>query len=93
LIEGETVAIDSFKIRGSNSLKNNFNEKKLTQHLAYIDAQINEYEAQLDAADKQEDKKQVQDKIKERKEKHAQADINALKVKMEDILTVVNLRT
>jgi hypothetical protein len=27
------------------------------------------------------DKKQVQDKIKERKEKHAQADINALKVK------------
>jgi transposase len=71
LIEGETVAIDSFKIRGSNSLKNNFNEKKLTQHLAYIDAQINEYEAQLDAADKQEDKKQVQDKIKKRKEKHA----------------------
>lgn len=71
LIEGETVAIDSFKIRGSNSLKNNFNEKKLTQHLAYIDAQINEYEAQLDAADKEEDKKQVQDKIKERKNKHA----------------------
>jgi len=71
LIEGETVAIDSFKIRGSNSLKNNFNEKKLTQHLAYIDAQINEYEDQLDAADKEEDKTQVQDKIRERKEKHA----------------------
>ena len=50
LIEGETVAIDSFKIRGSNSLKNNFNEKKLLNHISYIDAQITEYEALLDAA-------------------------------------------
>jgi transposase len=70
LVEGETVAIDSFKIRGSNSLKNNFNEKKLKQHLAYIDAQISEYEAQLDAADKLEDKKAIEEKIEERKEKH-----------------------
>lgn len=65
-----TVAIDSFKIRGSNSLKNNFNEKKLNQHLAYIDAQISEYETLLDAADKQEDKKEIQEKIVERKSKH-----------------------
>ncbi len=72
LVEGETIAIDSFKIRGSNSLKNNFNEKKLKQHLAYIDAQISEYEAQLDAADKMEDKKEIQDKIEERKEKQTQ---------------------
>jgi len=71
LVEGETVAIDSFKIRGSNSLKNNFNEKKLKQHLAYIDAQISEYEAQLDAADTLEDKKAIQGKIEEREEKHA----------------------
>lgn len=71
LIEGETVAIDSFKIRGSNSLKNNFNEKKLKQHLEYIDAQISEYETLLDAADKQEDKKEIQKKIEERNEKHA----------------------
>jgi len=49
LIEGETVAIDSFKIRGSSSLKNNFNEKKLKQHLDYIENQIKEYEALLDA--------------------------------------------
>jgi radical SAM protein with 4Fe4S-binding SPASM domain len=70
LIDGETVAIDSFKIRGSNSLKNNFNEKKLKQHLAYIDAQISEYEALLDAADKLEDKKEIQGKIVERKNKH-----------------------
>jgi radical SAM protein with 4Fe4S-binding SPASM domain len=69
LIDGETVAIDSFKIRGSNSLKNNFNEKKLKQHLAYIDEQISEYEAQLDAVDKLEEKKAIQEKIEERKEK------------------------
>ena len=69
LIDGETVAIDSFKIRGNNSLKNNFNDKKLNYHLAYIDAQISEYEALLDAADKKEDKKEIQEKIQERKEK------------------------
>jgi len=69
LVEGETVVIDSFKIRGSNSLKNNFNERKLKQHLDYIEGQIREYEAQLDANDKQEDKKELEKKIEERKEK------------------------
>lgn len=69
LIEGETIAIDSFKIRGSNSLKNNFNEKKLLNHIAYIDAQIQEYEAILDASDKEEDTQELEEKLKERKEK------------------------
>jgi transposase len=69
LIEGETVAIDSFKIRGSNSLKNNFNEKKLKRHLEYIDKQIKEYEDLLDACDKEEEKKQIEAKLNERKEK------------------------
>jgi transposase len=67
LIEGETVAIDSFKIRGSNSLKNNFNESKLKRHLDYIENQISEYEATLDANDKEEDKKELEKKIAERK--------------------------
>jgi len=71
LIEGETVAIDSFKIRGSNSLKNNFNEKKLKQHLDYIENQIKEYEALLDTNDKEEDKKELEKMIEERKEKQA----------------------
>jgi transposase len=70
LIEGETVAIDSFKIRGSNSLKNNFNEKKLRHHLEYIDAQISEYETLLDACDKEEDRKEIEAKLNERQEKH-----------------------
>ena len=67
LIEGETVAIDSFKIRGSNSLKNNFNESKLKRHLDYIDNQIQEYEALLDSNDKEE----LEKKIEKRKEKQA----------------------
>jgi len=71
LIEGETVAIDSFKIRGSNSLKNNFNENKLNRHLEYIENQIREYESLLDRNDQEEDKKELEKKIQERKEKHA----------------------
>jgi transposase len=68
LIEGETVAIDSFKIRANNSLKNNFNESKLKRHLDYIENQIREYEALLDNNDKEGDKKELEKKIKERKE-------------------------
>lgn len=69
LVEGETVAIDSFKIRASNSLKNNFNEKKLKHHLEYIDKQISEYEALLDAFDQEQDRMELNAKLKERKEK------------------------
>ena len=69
LIEGETVAIDSFKIRGSNSLKNNFNESKLNRHLEYIEKQIMEYETMLDNNDQEEDKKELMKKVEERKEK------------------------
>ncbi len=46
LIDGETVAIDSFKIRASNSLKNNFNANKLKQHIEYIDNQIKDGQQQ-----------------------------------------------
>jgi transposase len=69
LVEGETVAIDSFKIRASNSLKNNFNEKKLKHQLEYIDKQISEYEALLDTCDQEEDRMELERKLKERKEK------------------------
>jgi transposase len=71
LVEGETVAIDSFKIRANNSLKNNFNENKLKRHLEYIDARIKEYEDLLDTCDKEEDRKQLETKLAERKEKRA----------------------
>lgn len=69
LVDGHTVAIDSFKIRGSNSLKNNYNEAKIKRHIDYIDTQIKEYEAILDKNDNEDDRKETQAKITERKKK------------------------
>ncbi|TLX72411.1 IS1182 family transposase [Labilibacter sediminis] len=71
LIDGETIAIDSFKIRGNNSLKNNFTEKKIKQHLEYIDNKIAEYEAELEHAEKEEKRQVLINKIKESKSKKA----------------------
>ena len=48
LIDGKTIAIDSFKIRAQNSLKNNFNQRKVKRHIDYIDKRIAEYEHTLD---------------------------------------------
>ncbi|WP_206285901.1 transposase, partial [Yeosuana marina] len=63
LIDGQTIAIDSFKIRAQNSLKNNFNEKKIDRHMDYIDTKIKEYEQQLDLEDALEKKEETQKKI------------------------------
>jgi transposase len=63
LISGETIAIDSFKIRAQNSLKNNFNQKKTDRHIDYIDGKIEEYEKLLEAGELSEsEKKQVEQK-------------------------------
>ncbi|WP_196889889.1 IS1182 family transposase [Aureivirga sp. CE67] len=73
LIKGETIAIDSFKIRAQNSLKNNFNEKKIKRHFEYIDQKINEYQEALDKADSELIKEEISSKIeiqKKRKEKY-----------------------
>jgi transposase len=51
LIEGKTIAIDSFKVRAQNSRRNNFNQKKIDRHIDYIDTKIQEYEQQLETAD------------------------------------------
>lgn len=51
LITGETIAIDSFKIRAQNSIKNNFNQNKIDRHIAYIDNKIEEFEQALNAED------------------------------------------
>tara|TARA_R110000744_G_scaffold75216_3_gene149769 strand:+ start:4830 stop:6356 length:1527 start_codon:yes stop_codon:yes gene_type:complete len=63
LIEGETIAIDSFKIRAQNALKNNFNQNKIDRHIQYIDDKILEYQQQLDAEDRDSDTEKIQDKI------------------------------
>jgi hypothetical protein len=69
LVEGERVAIDSFKIRGSNSIKNNFNDKKLQRHLEYIDARIAEYEQQLAESEAEEEREELEQKIEKRRER------------------------
>ncbi len=58
LISGETIVIDSFKIRAQNSLKNNFNQKKIDRHLEYIDDKINDFEKALDPEDLSQQKKE-----------------------------------
>jgi transposase len=63
LIDGETLAIDSFKIRAQNSLKNNFNQKKIDRHYDYINGKVEEYETQLNQADGVEEKALLQEKI------------------------------
>ena len=73
LIEGKTIAIDSFKIRAQNSLKNNFNQKKIDRHIKYIDDKIEQYQEQLDKEDGTIEKKEIEDKIayqKKKKEKY-----------------------
>src|SRR5690606_35566679 len=41
------------------------------RHLEYIEKQIHEYETFLDTNDKEEERKEVEKKIQERKEKHS----------------------
>jgi len=81
LIEGKTIAIDSFKIRAQNSLKNNYNQGKIDRHLDYINARLAEFEKAMDEADSVEDKAELAAKIetqKSRKDKY-----EALEAKIE----------
>ena len=73
LVEGKTIAIDSFKVRAQNSLKNNYNQKKIDRQLKYIDERINEFQEALDKADSVEVKTEISQKIetqKTRREKY-----------------------
>lgn len=63
LIDGQTIAIDSFKIRAQNALKNNFNQNKIDRHIEYIDNKILEYQQQLNAGDGDPETENIQDKI------------------------------
>jgi len=73
LIDGQTIAIDSFKIRAQNALKNNFNQKKIDRHIDYIDNKILEYRNQLDQQDGVLEPQEIESKIayqKSKKEKY-----------------------
>ena len=69
LIDGETIAIDSFKIRAQNALKNNFNQKKIDRHIEYIDTKIEEYQQQLDHEDLADKQREITEKITYQKSK------------------------
>lgn len=64
LIKGEIIAIDSFKIRAQNALKNNFNSKKINRHKDYIDNKIEKYNQALERADNLGAKEALKNKIK-----------------------------
>jgi hypothetical protein len=57
------IAIDSFKIRAQNSLKNNFNQKKIDRHIEYIDNKIEEYQNHLELEDATDKQQEIEDKI------------------------------
>ena len=67
LIDGETIAIDSFKIRAQNSSKNNFNQKKIDFHKDYIDAKINEYLEALNTEESIEKRVEIESKLAHQK--------------------------
>ena len=52
LIDGSVVAVDGTKVKAQNSLKNNFNQKKIDRHLEYIDNKIGDYLDQIEDLEK-----------------------------------------
>jgi transposase/Pyruvate/2-oxoacid:ferredoxin oxidoreductase delta subunit len=69
LIDGETIAIDSFKIRAQNSLKENFNQKKINNPLEYIDGKIEQYRKEIDEADSLFQQSELLNKVHRQKKK------------------------
>ncbi len=69
LIGGTLLAGDSTKMRAQNSKKNNFNQKKIDRHIAYIDDKLAAYNTALSDADdlKKEQIKQEIDTYTQRK--------------------------
>jgi len=71
LIGGKVIATDGTKLRAQNSKKNNYNQKKIDDHLAYIENKLHEYLDALDVADTAEnmgldpdlDKAKIREKI------------------------------
>lgn len=81
LIGGDVMAIDGSKFRAQNSKKNNYNQKKIDRHLAYIEEKAASYLENLAEMDSKENdslevainKEKIQSelkKLKERKEKY-----------------------
>ncbi|WP_228520521.1 hypothetical protein [Flavobacterium sp. CSZ] len=59
LIGCETIAIDGTKSRAHNSKKANFNQKKIDQHLEYIEIKTQEYLNALEENDTKENSTEI----------------------------------
>jgi transposase len=66
LIGGILLAGDGTKLRAQNSKKNNYNQKKIDRHVAYIENKLAEYCLALENADDQK-KKSIETKIAKQK--------------------------
>lgn len=69
LLGKQLIAIDGSKFRAVNSKKNNYNQKKIERHLAYIDNKIKEYLEEMDENDKKEKGNRQELKVTQVKEK------------------------
>ena len=67
LIGATLIAGDSSKFRAQNSKKNNFNEKKISRHLEYIENKLQEYNQALAQSDG--DKEDVEEQIEQQKKR------------------------
>lgn len=80
LIGGKVIATDGTKLRAQNSKKNNYNQKKIDDHLKFIEIRLHEYLEALDVADTAEaigldpeiDKEKIREKISRLNEKKQQ---------------------
>jgi len=68
LIGGALIAGDSSKFRAQNSKKNNFNEKKISRHLTYIENKLREYNKALAQSDG-DNKEQIEAEIEKQKKR------------------------
>ena len=62
MIGGILIAGDGTKLRAQNARKNNYNQKKIDRHLAYIERKLEEYNSALASADGDE-KKDIEETI------------------------------
>lgn len=72
LIGARLIAGDSTKLRAQNSKKNNFNQKKIDRHLAYIENKLAEYQQALALADGDSSrKKEIEKEVNKHKARKA----------------------
>jgi transposase len=98
LIGGKVIATDGTKLRAQNSKKNNYNQKKIDDHLAYIENKLHEYLDALDVADTAEtmgldpeiDREQIRERIarlNEKKQQYKKLEQQLIETRQEQIST------